>query len=85
MVNPGEVEVMSGEPPIGEEYLELGYITVDEGMVSPAMTMFTSDKAIIEMVRKEAADHGADAVIEFNLKENIRIVKPKELLLFIRK
>lgn len=66
-MNPGDVEVMTGEPPIGKEYIELGYITVDESKVSPAIAMFTSNEAIIEMVRKEAADHGADAVIKFNI------------------
>lgn len=65
--NPAEVEVMTTEPPIGREYIELGYITVDESKVSPILTMSTSDKDVIEMVRKEAADHGADAVINFKI------------------
>jgi len=68
VVNPGDVEVMTGEPPIGKEYIELGYITVDEGWVSPAIAMFTSNEAIIEMVRKEAANRGADAVIKFSIE-----------------
>lgn len=65
---PGDIEVMTGEPPIGVEYIELGYITVDEGWVSPLIAVFTSNEAIIEMVRKEAANHGADAVIKFSIE-----------------
>jgi len=66
-VIPDDVEVMSGEPPIGKEYVELAYIILDESKVSPIMSMSVSDKDIIEMVRKEAANHGADAVIRFKI------------------
>ena len=65
--NPAEVEVMTGEPPIGKEYIEIGYITVDETKVSPLMTMTISNENIIQMVRKKAAEYGADAVIKFKI------------------
>lgn len=37
-VNPGDGEVMFGEPLIGKEYIEIGYITIYEGWVFPIMT-----------------------------------------------
>jgi len=67
VVSPGDVEVLTGEPRIGKEYIELGYITIDESKVSPIMTMSKSEKDIIEMVSQEAANHGADAVIKFSI------------------
>lgn len=85
VVDPSDVEVMTGEPPIGEEYIELGYITVNESRVSPAMTMFTSDEAIIEMVRKEAAIHGADAVINFNITGEHPARKAKGIAIVYKK
>ena len=84
--NPAEVEVMTGEPPIGREYIEIGYITVDETKVSSLMTMNISDKDIIEMVRKKAADYGADAVIKFRLTgENLGERKAEGIAIVYKK
>jgi hypothetical protein len=66
-VEPADVEVMEGEPPVGVEYIEMGYITIDETKVSPIMTMSITDEDIITMIRREAANRGADAVIKFRL------------------
>lgn len=68
VVNPDDVEVITGEPPIGEEYIELIYITVYEGWTFPIIASFYSKENIIEMVRSEAAEHGADAVINFRIE-----------------
>jgi len=65
---PDEVEILTGEPPLSREYIELGYITYDEGWISPLITMGKSEKDIIELFKKEAAKRGADAVIKFNLE-----------------
>ena len=62
-----DIVVMSDAPPTGTQYIELGYITVDESRVSPIMTEFTSKEDIINMVRKRAAEVGADAVIRFSM------------------
>lgn len=64
---PDEIVVMSGVPLAGDQYIELGYITVDESRVSPILTEFTSKEDIINMVRKKAAESGADAVIKFSI------------------
>jgi len=63
----GDIVVMSDAPPAGTQYVELGYITVDESRVSPIMTEFTSKEDIINMVRAKAAEVGADAVIKFSI------------------
>lgn len=68
MVNPIDVEVMTGKPTIGKEYIELGYVTFDEGKVSQLVTMYKKEKDFIELFKNEAAKHGADAVIEFTIK-----------------
>lgn len=67
MVYPSDVEVLTGEPPIGKEYIEIGYITIDESWASPIMTQNISEEDIMVMARKEAANHGADAVIKFSI------------------
>ena len=67
-MNPGDVKVMTGEPQIGKEYIELGYITFDEGKVSPIVTMYKNEKDFIELFQNEAAKHGADAVIKFTIQ-----------------
>lgn len=64
---PNEIEIMTDAPQTGKQYIELGYITVDETKVFPFRTLSTSEKDIIEMVREEAAEHGADAVIKFHI------------------
>lgn len=67
IVYTSDVEVMTGEPPIGIEYIEFGSITIDERWVSPLVTKSTSNDDLIELVRREAANHGADAVIKFSI------------------
>jgi len=62
-----DIVVMSDLPPVGDQYIELGYITIDESRVSPIMTEFTSREDIINMVRAKAAEVGADAVIRFSV------------------
>ena len=62
-----DIVVMSDLPPAGTQYVELGYITIDESRVSPIMTEFTSREDIINMVRAKAAEVGADAVIKFTI------------------
>lgn len=62
-----DIVVMSDPPPSGTQYVELGYVTVDESRVSPIMTEFTSREDIINMVRAKAAEIGADAVIKFSI------------------
>lgn len=85
VVNPAQVEVMTGEPPIDKEYIDLGCITVDEKWTSPIMTMSISEKDIIEMVRTEAADHGADAVIKFSITGKHPARKAKGIAIVYRK
>ena len=67
IVYPSEVEVMTGEPPIGKEYIEYGTVTIDERWVSPIVTKSTSNDDLIELVRREAANQGADSVIKFSI------------------
>jgi len=62
-----DIVVMTDLPPAGTQYVELGYVTVDESRVSPIMTEFTSRKDIINMVKAKAAEIGADAVIKFTI------------------
>lgn len=62
-----DIMVMSDLPPVGTQYVELGYITVDESKVSPIMTEFTSREDIVNMVKAKAAEVGADAVIKFSM------------------
>ena len=62
-----DIVVMSDLPPVGDQYVELGYITIDESRVSPIMTEFMSREDIINMVRAKAAEIGADAVIKFSI------------------
>ena len=62
-----DIVVLSGLPPVGKQYIELGYIKVNEGDVGDLFTMFISDGDIINMVRAKAAEVGADAVINFKL------------------
>ena len=64
---PSEVVVMTGVPPAGKQYIELGYITVDEGEVPPILRITTSTEDIIEMVLRKAAECGGDAVIKFRM------------------
>lgn len=65
---PSEVKVMTDVPLAGKPYIELGYITVDEGWVSPVIAATYSTEDIIEMVRRKAAECGADAVIKFSIE-----------------
>jgi len=62
-----DIVVMTDLPPSGTQYIELGYVTVDETRVSPIMTEFTSREDIINMVKAKAAEIGADAVIKFSI------------------
>lgn len=66
-VSPAEVEVLTGEPPIGTEYYELGYIIYEDAEMAGMVTLFKKEKDIIELIRKTAAEHGADAVIKFQI------------------
>jgi hypothetical protein len=62
-----DIVVMSDLPTSGDQYIELGYITVDESRVSPIMTEFTTNEDVINMVRAKAAEVGADAVVKFSM------------------
>jgi len=82
---PDEVEILTGEPPLSREYIELGYITYDEGWISPLITMGKSEKDIIELFKKEAAKRGADAVIKFNIEGETGERKAKGIAIIYKK
>jgi hypothetical protein len=64
---PGDVTIVPGMPLEHRKYIELGYVKVDESWTSPIVTEGLTEQGIELMVRKKAAEYGADAVIKYNL------------------
>mgnify|MGYP000424445413 CR=1 FL=1 len=64
MKAPSEVTIMTGVPPEGVHYIELGYVTVEENIWTvPNLTK----EDFVEVIRRKAAQYGADAVIKFRI------------------
>ena len=62
-----DITVMSGIPPDSKKYTELGRIKVEDGWVLPLVNRYKTEKDITDLVKKKAAEHGADAVIKYNI------------------